>query len=113
MVSKYYICGCHIRDGECEYDIKFLIENDLDEEINDKTVLEWEFGFVTEEKEYGETVYSDGGWRHLSVDTLTQVSEKDYEVLKLYLFSEKYSEIKDMAKPVVVSINKNKESACG
>jgi hypothetical protein len=111
--SKYYICGCHIKDGECEYDTKFLIENDLDEKINDKTVLEWEFGFVTEEKEYGETVYSDGGWRHLSVDTLTQVSEKDYQVLKLYLFSEKYSEIKDMATPVVVSINKNKESVCG
>ena len=51
MVSKYYICGCHIRDGECEYDTKFLIENDLDEEINDKTVLEWEFGFVTEERD--------------------------------------------------------------
>ena len=94
--KNYYVIQTWCRDGDHEYSDIFLITNipkDTDEDLIDKAILTWNYGDC--ECDNFENVYSDGGWRLLSIRQIDEISQTEHDALKARISTFPFSSILD------------------
>ena len=81
---KYYIGEIHERNGDMEYDTKYLFATAGDPDEHTETVaMEWRGSDESDKDEYHDAYWSDGTliFDHGS----KEIPKKDFEVLRKYL----------------------------
>jgi hypothetical protein len=81
---KYYIGEIHERNGDMEYDTKYLFATEGDPDKYTETVaMEWRGSDESDKDEYHDAYWSDGTliFDHGS----KEIPKKDFEVLRKYL----------------------------
>ena len=85
-MKEYLFVETLCRDGEHEYTDSFCVvdDYDLDDDPFEQTVLDWNFGGVEWDDDWGD--WSDG-IRVVSLRTVEKITKKEHDVLEKYIYS--------------------------